>query len=839
MVLFVAFVLVLLVQVVCKSPSVQCPTSHPLPIVHKYYQSGDLLIAGIVSHVFKFFDTVNFETRPSPSSSDPLIYFSPGYTYHAAMELLSTKGRFIPNYKCDNQNNLVAVLGGPKSNFCLYMADILSIFKIPQLPYGSAPVMNNKNEAAFLYKIFPSWTNQYMGIMKLLLYFRWIWVGVIYVDNEHGQQFVQEVLSSFSEHGICFDFVVTFPSMTFFSSLSQMKAGNEDTSRLVMESTAKAVVVHGEIETVINLRFLLRAAEFKEIPMRTKAKVWILTAQMDFTSIELQRRWDLDFIHGALSFAVHSREVLGFDQFLQARDPASEKGDDFMGDFWKHAFGCSLPSTTEATNDEEICTGKEKLESLPGSVFEMSMTGHSYSIYTAVYVVAHALHAMYSSMLKHRAVADGRNKLLRKQPWQFHGFLKRVSFNNSAGDLISFDENVEIAAGFDIINWITFPNESFLRARVGRIDPKAPEDKVFSIHEEQIIWSHMFNQVQPLSLCNDRCHSGYRKKKKEGKPFCCYDCRPCPEGKISSLEDTSDCFRCPEDQYPNTNQDLCLKKHISFLSYEEPLGISLASSAFSFSFMAASVLIIFMKNQDTPIVKANNRNLSYILLVSLLLSFLCTFLFIGRPKKPPCLLRQITFGIIFSVAISCVLAKTVIVVLAFIATKPGSKMRNWVGKPLAYSIVLCCSFIQTTICTGWLITSPPFPDFDMHSLTEEIILKCNEGSVTMFYCVLGYLGFLATVSFSVAFLGRKLPDSFNEAKFITFSMLVFCSVWLTFVPTYLSTKGKYMVAVEVFSILASSVGLLGCIFFPKLYIIVMRPELNTKGQITRKLNERI
>nr|XP_056720123.1 vomeronasal type-2 receptor 26-like [Euleptes europaea] len=760
-------------------------------------------------------------------------------TYHAAMELLSTKGRFIPNYKCDNRNNLVAVFGGPKSNFCLYMADILCIYKIPQLIYGSAPAMNNKKEATFLYKMFPNLSNQYMGIMKLLLYFRWIWVGVIYVDNEPGQRFLQETLPVFSEHGICFDFVLNFPTMTFSNSLLEMVIGGSNLSLLVMESTAKAVVVHGEIQTMIVLRLLLRGAEIKEIPMRTKAKVWIWIAQMDFTSMDFQRGWDLDFLHGALSFAAHSREVLGFGQFLQVRDPSSETEDGFIGDFWRHAFGCSLPSTTEGMADEEICTGEEKLESLPGSVFEMSMTGHSYSLYNAVYVVAHALHAMYSSMLNHIAVADGeRKKLLRQQPWQFHEFLKRVSFNNSAGDMVSFDQNGEIAAGFDIINWVTFPNMSFLRAKVGRIEPKAPPNKVFTIREDAIIWPQMFNQVQPLSLCNDRCHSGDSKSKKEGEPFCCYDCLPCPEGKISNLEDANDCFQCPEDQYPNTDRDLCLQKHITFLSYEEPLGITLAIFALSFSLVAAFVLGIFVKHQDTPIVKANNRDLSYILLISLLLSFLCALLFIGRPKKMSCLLRQTTFGIIFSVAVSCVLAKTVIVVLAFLATKPGSRMRNWVGKRLANSIVLSCSFIQTTICIVWLITSPPFPDLDMHSLSEEIILKCNEGSVTMFYCVLSYMGFLASVSFTVAFLGRKLPDSFNEAKFITFSMLVFCSVWLTFVPTYLSTKGKYMVAVEVFSILASSAGLLACIFCPKCFIIVVRPELNDKGQLIRRPNER-
>uniref|UniRef100_A0A8D0B9N0 GPCR family 3 nine cysteines domain-containing protein n=1 Tax=Salvator merianae TaxID=96440 RepID=A0A8D0B9N0_SALMN len=38
----------------------------------------------------------------------------------------------------------------------------------------------------------------------------------------------------------------------------------------------------------------------------------------------------------------------------------------------------------------------------------------------------------------------------------------------------------------------------------------------------------------PLSLCNAKCHLGSHKGKKEGKPFCCYDCLPCPEGKISN-----------------------------------------------------------------------------------------------------------------------------------------------------------------------------------------------------------------------------------------------------------------------------------------------------------------
>ncbi|XP_034286057.1 vomeronasal type-2 receptor 26-like [Pantherophis guttatus] len=342
-----------------------------------------------------------------------------------------------------------------------------------------------------------------------------------------------------------------------------------------------------------------------------------------------------------------------------------------------------------------------------------------------------------------------------------------------------------------------------------------------------------FVQERPLSVCNDNCNPGSNRAKIEGKPYCCYECLPCPEGRITNHKNMDDCLPCPEGQYPNDNHDSCLPKQVVFLSYEDPLGTSLAITAIVFACIATVVLGIFIKYQDTPIVKANNRNITYLLLISLVLSFLCSLLFIGQPEKVTCLFQQPAFGIVFSVAISCILAKTIIVVIVFMASMPGSKMKRWLGKRLDNYIVVSCSLIQVLACTVWLITSPPYPDADMNLVADEIILGCNEGSTLMFYCVLLYLLFLAIVGFSVAFLSRNLPNSFNETKFIFFSLLCFCSVWLSFFPTYLSTKGKYMVAVEIFSILSSSAGLLGCICFPKCFIILLRPHLNNKRELLK------
>ncbi|XP_015261159.1 PREDICTED: vomeronasal type-2 receptor 26-like [Gekko japonicus] len=809
----------------------------PLPILHKYYKSGDLIIAGIMSQIYMFSHPITFGNCPSEEQFDHLFHFNPIWTYHASMELLSTQGRFIPNYKCDAQNNPVAVITGPNSDICLFTAVILCTYKIPQISYGSAPKMDNKTQSVFFHHMFPNQAHQYLGILRLLLYFRWTWIGVISLNDETGERFVQDIVPMLSQNGICLDFVATIPPPIFSSEIAEGLAEAVETYKLVMGSTAKVLVLHGEIQTMIVLRLFLRLPELEDIPVEGKGKIWILTAQMDFTSLPFQRDWDIDFVHGAISFAVHSVELSGFQKFLQEKNLTSAKEDGFIRQFWQQAFLCSFSNHTVDKEGGEICTGEEKLKDLPGSVFETATTTLSYNIYNGVYAVVHALQAMWSSRFKYRTIVPrGRWNLLDQEWWQLHHFLRSFSFNNTAGERISFNQNGEFLTELDIINWVTFPNQSFHRVKVGKTDSKAPPDKMLLIHEKAIEWPTVFNQVQPLSVCNEDCRAGFSRAKKEGQPFCCYDCLACPAGKISNEKDLNECSQCPEGQYPNKGQNLCLPKDLSFLSNGEPLGICLATLALSFSFITALVLGIFIKHRDSPLVKANNRDLTYTLLISLLLAFLSALLFIGEPKKVTCLLRQTAFGIIFSVAVSCVLAKTVLVVLAFMATKPGSRMRRWVGKKLSSYIVISCSLLQGTICTVWLTMSPPFPDFDMHSMTEKIVLECNEGSVIMFYCVLSFLGFLAIISFTVAFVARKLPNSFNEAKFITFSMLVFCSVWVSFVPTYLSTKGKSMVAVEIFCILTSSAGLLGCIFSPKCYIILLRPELNTKEQLIKRNN---
>ncbi|XP_041419755.1 vomeronasal type-2 receptor 26-like [Xenopus laevis] len=506
--------------------------------------------------------------------------------------------------------------------------------------------------------------------------------------------------------------------------------------------------------------------------------------------------------NGSLTLLIQEGEIPGFEQFFRRFSPNRYK-DDLTINTWAWLFGCNFPRRVrvrlETGEMAEDCTGNETLSDADLSVYGNHNYRVTYRVYTAVYALAHALHNLYSAQPPTNQHLNKLKSLTAKiKPWQLNKYIRNLTFTTSTGDTIFFNDNGEPPFAFDIVKWFFLPNDRVMRQKI------------------------------PTSQCNEPCSPGYRKSKIEGKPLCCYDCIKCADGEMSNTTDAANCVRCSAFQKSNKERTECLLKPVNFLSYTDTMGASFTSIALIFFITACTVFGIFVKYWGTPIVKANNQHLSCILLISLMLCFLCTLLFIGRPTQICCLLRQVTFGIVFTISVSSVLAKTLTVIIAFNATKPGSKLKKYVGTKVPIVLVIICTLGSSVISAVWMASHPPFFEADTFSETDTVILMCNEGSVSLFFCVIGYIGTLALLSFIAAFLAKDFPDRFNEAKNITFSMLVFCSVWVTFVPAYLSSKGSRMVAVEIFGILSSSAGLLGCIFVPKCYIIFLRSELNTR-----------
>ncbi|XP_048223587.1 vomeronasal type-2 receptor 116-like [Perognathus longimembris pacificus] len=711
-----------------------------------------------------------------------------------------------PNYSCMRDSKSIAVITGPSGLTSSEIGTLLSLYRYPQLTFGPFDhTLNDHNKFPALYQMAPKDTSMAPAIVSLLLHFNWNWVGIFTLEAENGLWILPELKVEMAKSRLCIAFELVIPTHAFSYTLKIMSLYNQ-----INKSSANVLIIYGDDESLLDL---MKCVEQVFI----KGKVCILNSQWELTI--RKKYFLLGSVHVPLIFSHHHPAISGFADFVKAVSPSKYPEDFFLARLWFLSFNCSNSESDCVT--WENCPRNASLDWLPRHNYDLTMSGDSYNIHNAVYAVAQALHETLLYQTEQQTM--GNQKGTVPSPAQLHAFLKNNQFHNPAGDPIILDEKRKLEAEYDIVNIWNFPEGLQLEVIVGKFSPRALHGHQLSLSEDMVQWAVGTTET-PHSVCSESCGPGYRKSPQEEEAFCCFDCTPCTENEIANGTDVEQCMKCPDHQYANTQRNQCLLRAASFLAYGEPLGMALACMALSLSTLTAVVLGVFVKHHNTPIVRANNQALSYILLISLIFCFLCSLLFIGRPNSVTCILQQTIFGVSFTVAVSAVLAKTVTVVLAFKITSPGRRMRWLLVSGAPNIIIPICTLIQVILCAIWLVSSPPFIDTDPHSEHGLIIIQCNKGSLTAFYCVLGYLVFLALASFTVAFLARNLPDTFNEAKFLTFSMLVFCSVWLTFLPVYHSAKGKVMISMEVFSILASSAGLLCCIFTPKCYVILLSPN---------------
>ncbi|XP_075426501.1 vomeronasal type-2 receptor 26-like [Ascaphus truei] len=746
----------------------------------------------------------------------------------SVIQILSGPGKTAPNYSCMQHGKLAGFIGDLSSLTSLPIAQTLRIYGYSQISYGATDhLLGNKLFYPSFFQTHQNDQIQYKAISKLLRHFGWTWVGIIASDDEDGETQSQELEKEATNHGICIEFILKIARL---QSTNRRELNARNTA-ILQTSTSQVVVLCGAVSLSCIYSVGKECAAITEKTLIVPA-TW--TFHRDNNNISITP------FNGSLSFT-HPRKIIpGMKNFLENVNPVSRPHDQLLEHMWTMYLKCLSSNQDRNRLIESVynvhlynCTGKERLTDTGNHVYNTHRFGTTYHVYVAVYAMAHALHKMHLSISRNPAKKHQQNYEYKQQ---VQNFIRGVRFKDPTGEDVYFNENGEMATLYHIINRFVLANGTFLVRHVGSFNTSAPEGEQLIINQSDIMWKHNLSQI-PRSQCSENCFPGYRKVSRRGQPACCYDCIRCSMGEISNQSDSESCQKCPDDQWPNEKKNKCVLKSTEFLSYKrDPKAAIFSVISVLFSIITAIILRIFILLRDTPIVKANNHNLSLILLVSIMLSFLCVFLFLGRPVDITCMLRQTSFGIIFSIAVSSVLAKTIMVCIAFKATKPGNTWKKWMGVKISNCVVFICSFIQVLISVSWLAISPPFQELNTHSYPGKIIIQCNEGSVVAFYTVLGYLGFLAAASFIVAFLARKLPDSFNEAKYITFSMLVFCSVWVSVIPAYLSVMGKNMVIVEIFAILSSSAGILSCIFFPKCYIMLLRPDLNTKSYLFRKAN---
>ncbi|XP_027900556.1 extracellular calcium-sensing receptor-like [Xiphophorus couchianus] len=729
---------------------------------------------------------------------------------HVAFQLSNGQDPvFHQGGSCSRSGVVLAAVGDSGSTPSISISRIFRSFSIPLVsPFATCACLSDKQQHPTFFRTIPSDQYQADALAKLVKHFGWTWIGAVRSDSDYGNYGMASFLDAALREGICVEYSEAFYRTDPPSKIQRL-------ADVIRRSTAVVVVAFAASG---DMKVLLEELARDPPPPRQwiGSEGWVTDPHL----------MSVGFCAGAIGVAIQRSVIPGLRNFLLDLSPSDVAASSVLTEFWEEAFNCSL--TEKADLNKRVCDGTEDIKRLENPYTETSQLRATNMVYKAVYAIAHAIH---NAMCEERNATVRCDKHASLEPKQVFTELKKVNFSRN-GYHVSFDDKGDPVAFYELVNWQSNKNGVIELVSVGYYDASLPTGEQFRINGN-LIWLDGGTQV-PVSVCSESCPPGTRKVLQKGKPICCYDCIPCPEGEISNMTDSPDCFLCHDEFWPNPEKEACLPKPVEFLTFDEVLGIILVVFSVSGACLTIAAAAIFFHHRTTPIVRANNSELSFLLLFSLTLCFLCSLTFIGAPSEWSCMLRHTAFGITFVLCISCVLGKTIVVLMAFKATPPGSNAMKWFGPPQQRMTVMFLTLIQVLICIIWLVVSPPFPVKNLTTYKEKIILECALGSAVGFWAVLGYIGLLAVFCFVLAVLARKLPDNFNEAKMITFSMLIFCAVWITFIPAYVSSPGKFTVAVEIFAILASSFGLILCIFAPKCFIILFQPEKNTKKFLMNK-----
>eukprot|EP00058_Branchiostoma_floridae_P028593 XP_002614084.1 hypothetical protein BRAFLDRAFT_67330 [Branchiostoma floridae] len=719
-------------------------------------------------------------------------------------------------YKCEDGSvptvdykKIVGVVGCSSSVTSIQVANLLKLFTLPQISYWStSPELSIKKRFPYFSRTVPSDEFQARAIMDIVTTFNWTYISVVYEDSNYGQQGLSQLKAEAERRGICIYLALKFPRD---SQMASSECFNDIMKDLGSKDTVRVVIVYGTDQDAAEL---MRAAKRANTAGRY---VWI--GSDGWSSRQSPAQGQEDELEGAITIQPMAQEIDGFDEYFASLNPATHRRDPWLTELWEEHFQCKWPGSRltpfnyHFDSINKTCDTNVSINVHTG----YKQDGQLQFIVNAVLAFAHALDDVHRTYCKN--VSGLCQEMKKVTGRELLEFIRNVSFTGITGQKFKFSAVGDGPPRYKILNYQQISDGVYEYVPVGSYSEGLDVNV-------SMIRFRLDNESYPDSFCSKDCGIG-EMKSLQNEASCCWICIPCQKYHI--LVDEFTCEECEQGKIPDEFKRQCLNVSLHYLQHSSPWAI--APMTFSiFGIVSTTVILsIFIHNAETPVVKASGRELSYVLFAGIYCCFFMTFVLISKPSKFVCGLQQVGVGFCFSMCYTALLTKTNRIARIFNRAKRSAKRPSYISPKSQLLITLGLVGVQILISAILLFTAPPIakPDFPSREQGQLVCSAVLDGS---FMIGLAYPIALFILCTFYAFKTRKIPEAFNEAKFIGFTMYTICIIWLAFVPIYYTTASNIEVrtATICFTISMSAAVTLACIFLPKVHIIVLHPEKNVK-----------
>ncbi|MBN3274603.1 GRM8 protein, partial [Polyodon spathula] len=704
---------------------------------------------------------------------------------------------------------VVGVIGASASSVSIMVANVLRLFAIPQISYAStAPELSDNNRYDFFSRVVPPDSYQAQAMVDIVKAMGWNYVSTLASEGNYGESGVDAFVQVSREAGgLCIAQSLKIPR--------DPKPGEFDKiiKRLMETSNARGIIIFANED---DIRRVLHAAK------KANLTGHFLFVGSDSWGSKISPILDQeDVAEGAVTILPKRASIEGFDQYFTSRSLENNRRNIWFAEFWEDDFKCKLTRPgIKLEEGKRKCTGEEQISR--DSPYEQE--GKVQFVIDAVYAMAHALHNMHldlcpgaTGVCERMDPVEGRLLL---------HYIRAVTFNGSSGTTVMFNENGDAPGRYDIFQYQLFNTSSPGYRVIGQWTNH------LHLNVEEMQWSGG-EQTIPDSVCSFPCKPGERKKMVKGVT-CCWHCELCDGYRYQV--DEFNCEMCPLDMRPAGNRTACLPTPIVKLEWHSPWAL-LPMFLAILGILATSLVIgTFVRFNDTPIVRASGRELSYVLLTGIFLIYAITFLMIAEPGAAVCAFRRLFLGLGMCITYAALLTKTNRIYRIFEQGKKAVTPPRFISPTSQLSITFSLVSLQVLGVFIWFGVIPPHTTVDYEEQrppNPELargILKCDMSDLSLI-CCLSYSIVLMVTCTIYAVKSRGVPETFNEAKPIGFTMYTTCIIWLAFVPIFFgtaqSTEKMYIqtTTLTVSMSLSASVSL-GLLYLPKVYVILFHPEQN-------------